>query len=273
VAARPFAASGLAGAVLLAAVAGLALAAPWLWPGDPFDIVARPLLPAFADPALPLGTDQLGRDVAAGLAHGARVSIVIGCVAAATTLLIGVAVGTLAGFLGGWTDEAAMRVAEAVQTVPAFLLALVVVSVLGPSAANVVLAIAIASWPAPARLVRAEILSLRGRAFVEAARAIGLTELRIAFAEVLPNALAPVVALAGIMVASAILVESALSFLGLGDPNLLSWGGMVASGRGVLRTAPILVAAPGIAIAATVLAVTLVSDAVADRLALHRTAA
>jgi peptide/nickel transport system permease protein len=266
---RRFASSrrGVLGSALLALIVLAGLAAPLLYPGDPLDIVGRPLLAPFVDGRFPLGTDRLGRDVAAGLVHGARISVGIGLVAALAALGLGLAIGTTAGFLGGWVDEALMRLTEAVQTVPSFILALALVSLLGPSLHSIVLAIAIGSWTAPARLVRAEILSLRGRDFVDACRVVGMGWFEIAFRQLLPNALPPVVALAGIMVAAAILIESALAFLGLSDPNLVSWGSMVANGRAVLRSATYLVAIPGAAIAITVLAVALVGDGIADALA------
>jgi len=258
---------GVLGLALLALIGLVGLAAPALFPGDPLDIVGRPLLAPFTEGRFPLGTDRLGRDVAAELAHGARISLGIGLVAALAALGLGLAIGTIAGFLGGWVDEGLMRLTEAVQTVPSFILALALVSLLGPSLHSIVLAIAIGSWPAPARLVRAEILSLRGRDFVDACRVVGMGWPEIAFRQLLPNALPPVIAFAGIMVAAAILIESALAFLGLSDPNLVSWGSMVAGGRAVLRSATYLVAIPGAAIAITVLAVALVGDGIADALA------
>ncbi len=202
--------------------------------------------------------------------HGARISVGIGLVAALASLVVGIVIGTTAGFLGGRVDEGLMRLTEAVQTVPSFILALALVSLLGPSLHSIVLAIAIGSWTAPARLVRAEILSLRARDFVDSCRVVGMGWAEIAFRQLLPNALPPVVALAGIMVAAAILIESALAFLGLSDPNVVSWGSMVAGGRAVLRSAAWLVAIPGAAIAVTVLAVALVGDGIADALAARR---
>ncbi len=263
-------AGGWIGGGCLLLMALVAAGAPWLAPGDPLDMVARPLLAPFADPRFPLGTDQLGRDVLAGMIHGTRVSLIVGLAAAAAAIGIGILIGTLAGFLGGRVDDLLMRITEAFQTVPAFLLALAMVSVLGASLANIVLAIAISSWPATARLVRAEILSLRSRDYVDAARMAGMRPLAIAFGEVLPGALQPVVALVGVTVGAAILVESALAFLGLSDPNQVSWGGMVANGRAALRSAPYLVAIPGAAVALTVLAVSLAGDGVAARLASRR---
>lgn len=202
--------SGWLGAIWLGFVAIVAVAAPLIAPGDPLDFVTRPLLDPFSDPEYPLGSDQLGRDVLAMLVHGARVSLVVGLAAAAEAIILGIVVGTLAGFLGGRADDVLMRVTEAFQTVPTFILALALVSALGASTLNVVIAIAISSWAATARLVRAEILSLRQRDYVDAARMAGMRPLRIAFSEVLPGALHPVVALVGVTVGAAILVESSL---------------------------------------------------------------
>lgn len=260
---------GLLGALVLLAIALAGLIAPWIAPGDPLNMVARPLTAPFTDMQFPLGTDQLGRNVFAGLVHGARVSILVGCAAAGTALGVGIVVGTLAGFAGRRVDDGLMRVTEAFQTVPTFLLALALVSVLGSSAANVVIAIGITSWPPAARLVRAEVLRLKGADYVDAARLAGRAPLAIAFLEVLPGALQPVVALIGITVGEAVLVESALAFLGLSDPNLVSWGDMIANGRAQLRTAPFLVVIPGLAIATLVLAVSLAGDGLAQRLGLQ----
>ncbi|WP_121061074.1 ABC transporter permease [Chachezhania antarctica] len=259
---------GFIGVTLLVLLAGAALMAPWLAPGDPLDMVWRPLTPPFTDARYPLGTDQLGRDILAEMLHGARVSMTVGATAAAAAICVGILIGTLAGFSARWLDETLMRVTEAFQTVPTFLLALALVSVLGASATNVVVAIGISSWPPTARLVRAEVLRLRGADYVDAARIAGRPPLAIAFAEVLPGALQPVIALIGVTVGEAILVESALAFLGLSDPNRVSWGGMLANGRALIRTDPALVILPGIAIALSVLAVSLSGDALARRLGL-----
>jgi peptide/nickel transport system permease protein len=264
--------SGWLGLVWLSVIVVLALAAPIIAPGDPLDFVAPRLLPPLTDTTFPLGSDQFGRDVWAMLVHGARVSLAVGLAAAAGVVLLGILVGTLAGFLGGRVDDTLMRVTEAFQTVPTFILALALVSALGPSTTNVILAIAISTWPSTARLVRAEILSLRHREYVDAARLAGSSELQIAFRDVLPGALNPVVALVGLTVGAAILVDSALAFLGLADPNQVSWGGMIADGREAIRVAPSLVVIPGVAVALAVLAVSLVGDAIGAQLAPQRRA-
>lgn len=261
---------GLAGVSILTLLASAALLAPMLFPRDPLSIAGPAMLGPFQDWSLPLGTDRLGRDVLAGIFHGTRTSLAVGLAAAATALLIGAVVGTVAGFAGGLIDEAMMRVTDAFQTVPGFLLALALVSVVGPSLPVVVLAIALGAWPGPARVARAEVLSLRERDFVAAARTMGMRPVEIAFREILPNALPPVVALSSVIVAAAILIEAALSFLGLGDPNRVTWGGMIAEGRAVLRSAPYLSIFPGIALVLSVLGVYLAGEGVVEASAVKR---
>ncbi len=261
---------GVIGACLLLLFAACAILAPLLAPGDPQAIAGTPLTAPFRDAAHWLGTDRLGRDVAAELIHGARASLAVGLAAAAAAIAIGAVVGTLAGFAGGFVDDALMRITDAFQTVPSFLLALAFVSVAGPSLGVVVLAIALGAWTGPARVARAEVLSLRERDFVAAARVVGMHPLAIAFREVLPNALPPVLALSSVIVAGAILTEAAVSFLGLGDPNSVTWGGMIAEGRAVLRSAPFLSIIPGLALVATVLGVYLTGEAIVESTAARR---
>jgi peptide/nickel transport system permease protein len=259
--------AGVAGLALLALLALAALGAPFLFPGDPLAIAGAPLTLPFTDPAFPLGTDRLGRNVLAGLFHGAQASLAVGLAAAAVSIVAGALVGTIAGFAGGLADEALMRVVDAFQTVPGFLLALAFVSVAGASLPVVILAIALGAWTGPARLARAEVLSIRERDYVAAARVIGMHPAEIALREVLPNALPPVLALAAVIVGNAVLIESALSFLGLGDPNIVTWGSMIAEGRNVLRSAPFLSIVPGIGLVVTVLGVYLLAEGLSDALA------
>jgi peptide/nickel transport system permease protein len=243
------------GLLLLAALGLMALAAPLIAPGDPLALSGPPLLRPFLDAAHPLGTDRLGRDVLAGIVHGSRTTLMIALFSAAAALMFGSLIGTLSGFLGGIVDLALMRLTEAFQTVPAFLLALAAISMSGPGIPTLVFAISLGNWTQAARVTRAEVLSLRERDFVAAARVLGMRPLEIAFREILPNAFGPLVSLAAISVASAILIEAALSFLGFGDPNRVTWGSMIAEGRTVLRAAPYLSVVPGIALVATVLGV------------------
>ncbi|WP_159916603.1 ABC transporter permease [Pantoea sp. 18069] len=259
-------AAGVGGVVFLLLVLALALAAPWLFPGDPLDMVATPLLWPGQDPAFPLGSDSMGRDVLAGIAHGARMSLSVGVVAAVLSLLIGIVVGAAAGYFGGLVDDVLVRITELFQTMPSFLFVIVVVAIGQPSVTVIVLAIGLASWPVIARLVRAEFRTLREMEFVLAARSQGCGHLRIMLQEMLPNALPPVIVTTSVLVASAILIESALSFLGMGDPNTVSWGSMIGEGRELLRTSWYLCALPGAAIVLTVLALNLVGEGLNDAL-------
>lgn len=258
--------AALAGSVLLVAIAVLALLSGVLFPGDPMDMVARPLLPPLEDRTFFLGSDSLGRNVAAGLVHGAKVSLMVGVVAAILSLLIGVLVGAVGGYFGGLVDDLLVRLTELVQTVPAFLLVIVIVSIGQPKVTVIVLAIGLASWPMIARLVRAEFRTLREAEFVLAARSQGFGDARIILQEILPNALPPVIVSVSVLVATAILMESALAFIGLGDPNVVSWGSMIGEGREHLRTAWTLSALPGLAIVVTVLSLNLVGDGLNDAL-------
>ena len=260
---------GAIGLGLIAVLVLVALLAPVLSPGDPLRIAGRALTAPFTDTAFPLGTDRLGRDVLAGIVHGARTSLLVGLAAALAALAIGLCVGLAAGFAGGLVNEALMRVVDAFQIVPSFLLALAFVSVIGASVPVVVLAIALGAWADPARLTRAQVLSVRERDYVASARTVGMHPVEIAVREILPNVLPPVLALSAIIVAAAILTEAALSFLGLGDPNIVTWGSMIAEGRNVLRSSPFLSIFPGIALVVTVIGVYLLSEGLGKALA-HR---
>jgi len=259
----------LIGAAILLAVIALTVLAPVIYPGNPWQGVARPMLPPFQDAAYPLGTDMLGRDIAAGIAHGARVSLLVGLVSTAVAVLIGVTLGALSGFYGGWVDDGLMRFTEFFQTIPAFAMAVVLVAIFSPTLTSITLAIAIVSWPPVARLVRAEFMSLRSREFVEAAVTIGQTGPRIIWSQILPNAMSPIIVAASLMVATAILTESSLSFLGLGDRNAMSWGYQIGAARTMLRQAWWMSAFPGVAILLTVLAINLIGEGLNDAMNPH----
>ena len=258
-----FAAVG--GTVALLLVILLALAAPLLYPASPWEMVGTPFLPPMQEGHL-LGTDMLGRDIAAGIAHGARVSLLLALVATIAATLVGVLLGALAGYFGGRIDDALMRVTEFFQTVPSFLLAVVLVALFTPSLLSIVTAIAVVSWPGVARLVRGQFLSLRSSEYVQAAVVLGESTPRIIFRQILPNTLGPVIVSASLMVATAILIESSLSFLGLGDPDLMSWGFMVGAARNLVRDAWWMCTFPGLAIFVTVLAINLIGDGLGDAL-------
>jgi peptide/nickel transport system permease protein len=252
------------GLAVLAAVAAMALLAPALYPQSPFEMIGKPFEPPLASTLL--GTDQLGRDVTAGVVHGARVTLMIGLVATLIAVLLGATLGGIAGYFGGWVDTVLMRLTEIFQTIPFFLFAIVLVAVLTPSIHSVVLAIAVVSWPPMARLVRSEFLSMRNREFVQACVSMGMGHARIILRHILPNSLSAVIVTGSLMVATAILIESGLSFLGLTDPNLMSWGFIIGSGRTVLRTAWWVIAMPGVAILLTVMAINLVGEGLNDAL-------
>ena len=254
------------GAVLLLLIVSVAVLAPVLFPEDPWSMVARPLLPPGVDAAFPLGSDALGRDIAAGLAHGARVSLMIGLVSTTIALVVGLLIGCFAGFYGGWVDQVLMRLTEIFQSTPPFILAIVLIAVVQPSLASITTAIGIVSWPPIARLVRAEFLALRERDFVQAAIGLGMSNSRLLLTQMLPNALSPIIVTASLNVATAILLESGVSFLGLGDPNVMSWGYMVGAGRDVLRVAWFVTAIPGVAILVAVMAINLMGEGLNDAL-------
>lgn len=255
----------VAGLVLVAAVVIVAAGAPILYPAGPWAMVgapfARPLSPEF-----PLGSDALGRDILAGITYGARVSLLVGVVSTVVAVVVGVVLGAVAGYYGGAIDDVVMRFTEFFQTVPSFVFAVVLVAIFRPSIRSIVIAIAIVSWPPVARLVRAEFLTLRTREFVQAAIVAGQSSPQIIVSQILPNALSPIIVAASLMVASAILLESALSFLGLGDANMMSWGYMIGASRTVIRRAWWMSTFPGFAIFLTVLALNLVGEGLSDAL-------
>ena len=256
--------SGVLGVAILVVVVAVAALAPVLFPGSPFRRVDRPFSPPFGRQLL--GTDVLGRDVAAGIAHGARTSLTIGMLATSAAVLVGTAIGGLAGYYGGRIDDLLMRTTEFFQTIPTFLFSILLVAILAPSVWSIVFAIAVVNWPTVARLVRGEFLALRGREFVQAGICLGMTDGRVIFRHILPNCLSPIIVTGSLIVATAILVESALSFLGLGDPNVMSWGFMIGAGRTFLRSAWWLCTIPGVAILLTVLAINLVGEGLNDAL-------
>jgi peptide/nickel transport system permease protein len=257
--------TGMIGLVILLGVVVLAALAPTLFPDDPWDMVGAPFQPPLSDGLL-LGSDTLGRNVAAGIAYGARVSLTIGITATVAAVLIGVMIGAVAGYFGDRVDDAMMRLTELFQTIPGFILAILLVATLGPTLGHVVLAIAAVSWPPVARLTRAEFLRLRGREFVQAAVCQGQPPLAVVLRHILPNALSPIIVTGSLTIATSILLESALSFMGLGDPNLMSWGFMIGASRTVIRQAWWMSVFPGVAILLTVLAINLVGEGLNDTL-------
>jgi len=258
---------GAAGAVIMILFVTTAIFADALTAFDPFSTNPRASL-AQPGGAHLLGADFMGRDVWSRIAYGARISLAVGLGATALGCLTGMAIGLMSGFFGGWLDLLLQRLMDIMQSLPLLVMALMMSASLGPSLTNTIIAIAIPLVPNSARIIRSNTLALREMPFVEAARAIGMSEPRIAVSYVLPNTLAPLIVLSTAQFGSAILVESALAFLGLGVPEPYpSWGRMLSeSAAEYVRTAPWLVIFPGIAISAVVFGTNLLGDAVRDLL-------
>ena len=255
----------LAGVAIVIFMFLLALLAP-VYNHDPgaIDIAQRLLPPGWGHP---LGTDDLGRDVLARILYGARISLLVGFVAVGIATLIGILVGAIAGFYGRWVDALLMRFVDIMLCFPTFFLILAVIAFLEPSIWNIMIIIGLTGWMGVARLVRAEFLSLRSRDFVVAAQSIGVSDQRLIFRHILPNALSPVIVSATLGVAGAILTESALSFLGIGvQPPTPSWGNMLITGKQTLGSAWWLSVFPGMAILLTVLGYNLLGEGLRDAL-------
>ena len=239
--------------------------APWIQTSDPFSGSTLALAPPLTG-GHPLGTDNLGRDVYSQLVNGARASLLIGFSVAVVGTVIGVLVGATAGFFGGWVDAVLMRVSEFFQTLPRFVLALIIIALFGSGLGKLILVLAILSWPQTARVVRAAFQTLRSAGFVDAARVSGMPKRKIITKEILPNVMASVIVVASLDVAGAILIAAGLSFFGLGDPNMVSWGGMLQQAQLYLTQAWWMAVFPGVAIALVVLALNLVGDGLNDAL-------
>lgn len=254
----------LIGTALLAIILGATLYGTFFLGGDPYEIVWAPHEPPGVTPEFPLGTDYLGRDLVAGLLTGGGPTLAVGAAAAAITMVIGISLGALAGFYGGWVDNLLMRVTEFFQVLPALLFAMVLVTLFSPSLLTIAIAIGVVSWPQTARLTRAEFLKIRELEYVTAARAIGARNRRIIWRVILPNAMPPLIVSATLTVGVAILFEAGLSFLGLGDPNVMSWGLMIGANREYILDAWWPVTFPGLAIFFTVFAISLIGDGLND---------
>jgi len=258
--------SGALAAAILLAVFLMAILASVIAPQGPWVLGGDVRLWPGQNPAFPLGTDNFGRDLLAGVLYGARVSLMVGIGAASIAASVGVVVGAVAGYYGGVLDDILMRLTDAVQTIPSFLAAIAIVGVVEPSLTSIIAAVAIVEWPMIARLVRSEVLKIKGQDFVAACRIGGTSDLSIIFRQVLPNCMSPVIVATSLIVGTAILTEAGLAFLGLGDPNAMSWGTIIGSGRSTIRSAWYIVAVPSFAILFTVLALNLMSDALNDAL-------
>ena len=257
--------SAVTGLVILIGIAVMGFIGPLFYPTDPFDMVWMPFSPPGADGFL-LGTDYLGRDILSQIINGARVSIAIGFSAALVSCFIGVGIGSFAGFYGGWVEETLMRITEFFQVLPTLLFAMVIVALFGSSVLSITLAIGAVSWASVARITRSEFLRIKELDFVLASRSSGSNNMALIFRVILPNAAAPINVQSALLVGAAITFEAGLAFLGLSDPNVISWGQVIGSNRVYILDATYTVTFPGIAIFITVLAISLVGDGLNDAL-------
>ena len=257
--------SAVTGLIILIGIAVMGFIGPLFYPTDPFDMVWMPFSPPGADGFL-LGTDYLGRDILSQIINGARVSIAIGFSAALVSCFIGVGIGSFAGFYGGWVEEILMRITEFFQVLPTLLFAMVIVALFGSSVLSITLAIGAVSWASVARITRSEFLRIKELDFVLASRSSGSNNMALIFRVILPNAAAPIIVQSALLVGAAITFEAGLAFLGLSDPNVISWGQVIGSNRIYILDATYTVTIPGIAIFITVLAISLVGDGLNDAL-------
>ena len=256
--------SAVLGLGILLVVVFLAAIANFIYPEDPFRLAGQPISVPGANGFL-LGSDTLGRDVASGIAHGAKTSLLIGLVATLAAVFIGIIFGAFAGYYGGRVDDLLMRVTEIFQTIPSFVFAILLVAIMKPSIESIVIAITVVSWPGVARFTRAEFLKVRNMDYVTAAEALGFSSTRTIFRHVLPNAIAPVLVISAFGIASAILTESALSFLGFGSASTVSWGSILSVARGATY-AWWMAVFPGTAIFITVTVYNLLGEGLRDAL-------
>ena len=240
----------------------LAVFAPWVSPYDPFALGTESFLPPQRGHWM--GTDDLGRDSMSRVFYGTRVSLAVGILAAGTSLVIGMLIGSCAGYFGGFTDNLLMRLAEYFLVIPRFFLALLIVAMFGTGIGKIIVIIGVLGWPEIARVVRAQFLTLKEREFVLAARAMGQRSRSIIFSEILPNAIPPAIVVGSFLVARAILLEAGLSFLGLGDPTVVSWGSLLRDAQDQMRISPWMVVFPGVALSLMVLALNLFGDGIND---------
>ena len=257
--------AAMVASIVLAFVVLATIFGPMLYPVDPFEMVWAPFTPPGQE-GFVLGTDYLGRDMLAALLNGGRVSLTIGLVAALMSVFIGISFGALAGFYRGLVEEVLMRITEFFQVLPTLLFSMVIVALFGASLEVVTIAIGVVSWTAVARITRAEFLRIRELEYVTASRAAGASNVTLMTRVILPNALPPIIVQAALMVGSAILFEAGLAFLGLSDPNVVSWGQIIGSNRPYILDASFTVTIPGLAIFVTVLSISLIGDGLNDAL-------
>jgi len=255
--------AGAIGLVLIGVIIIAAVFAPWLASADPFDLAG----PALAGPSPNhiMGTDAIGRDLFSGVLYGTRTSLLIAITVGVLASACGVTIGMIAGYYGGFADDFLMRMTELFQVLPRFFLAAVAIALLGPGVDRVIVVLALTSWPVLARVVRAEILALKQLDFVLASEALGATKFHLFKNVFLPHVLPAVLVLVGLLMGQVLLTEASLGFIGLGDPNAMTWGTLAGQAQGFFRVAWWLALFPGLAISATVLGLNLIADALSSR--------
>ena len=257
--------SAVMGLIILSLIVVISLIGPLVYSTDPFEMVWAPFTKP-GEQGFILGTDYLGRDLLAQIIHGGKVTLAVGCAAALLSVFIGITIGALSGFYRGWVEELLMRITEFFQVLPTLLFSMVIVALFGASLPVITFAIGIVSWTAVARITRAEFLRIRELEYVTASRSVGAKDIYLIMQVILPNALPPIVVQATLMVGSAILFEAGLSFLGLSDPNVMSWGAIMGNNRQYILLEGYILMYPGLAIFITVLAISLVGDGLNDAL-------
>ena len=257
--------SAVLGLIVLSLIIMISLIGPIVYSTDPFEMVWAPFTHP-GEQGFILGTDYLGRDLLAQIIHGGKVTLAVGCAAALLSVFIGITIGSLSGFYRGWVEELLMRITEFFQVLPTLLFSMVIVALFGASLTVITFAIGIVSWTAVARITRAEFLRIRELEYVTASRSVGARNIYLIMHVILPNALPPIVVQATLMVGSAILFEAGLSFLGLSDPNVMSWGAIMGNNRQYILLEGYILMYPGLAIFITVLAICLVGDGLNDAL-------
>ena len=257
--------SAVMGLIILSLIVVISLIGPLVYSTDPFEMVWAPFTKP-GEQGFILGTDYLGRDLLAQIIHGGKVTLAVGCAAAFLSVFIGITIGSLSGFYRGWVEEVLMRITEFFQVLPTLLFSMVIVALFGASLPVITFAIGIVSWTAVARITRAEFLRIRELEYVTASRSVGARNIYLIMQVILPNALPRIVVQATLMVGSAILFEAGLSFLGLSDPNVMSWGAIMGNNRQYILLEGYILMYPGLAIFITVLAISLVGDGLNDAL-------
>ena len=257
--------SAVLGLIVLSLIVMISLIGPLVYSTDPFEMVWAPFTKP-AEQGFILGTDYLGRDLLAQIIHGGKVTLAVGCAAAFLSVFLGITIGSLSGFYRGWVEEVLMRITEFFQVLPTLLFSMVIVALFGASLPVITFAIGIVSWTAVARITRAEFLRIRELEYVTASRSVGARNIYLIMQVILPNALPPIIVQSTLMVGSAILFEAGLSFLGLSDPNVMSWGAIMGNNRPYILLHGFTIMYPGLAIFLTVLSISLIGDGLNDAL-------